>query len=333
MSDLETTVMLSVEPFEASEAPATPQYFDPETYIEAGDQIIAVSHDINGELIRGLVLAVGTGEPGAREVIIQQDGTDSKDQGALGVSERHFTFEIKKPGADSWVLVPSRLCREDADAKAVRARLSEERRILKKAPLFANQIMPQTMSAEDFQMSWKDKADWLFQRRVGDASEATRLQGVAKSLVGDDVEFEKLTRWRAVYPKNGSNGKWFWKRLLERYETAESRSKTVVEVMAQVTEKRQKLEVAKAELAAYQSGDKKKLGPVDVDAKGLLESIIRVLQYDLDQLEPQIALAVGIEARTKLFSMWEDLDGNSSIAPASFHQHSNIADAAAEFFR
>src|ERR1051326_8784436 len=111
---------------------------DPDNYIACGDNVIAVPRSTNGDSIRGRVLQVAGSDAGCREFVLEVHGTNFMVDGAVGLPESRFVFEVER--GDSWVIVPPFLLLEEANAKAERSLVNARKQIEKKAPLFADQI-------------------------------------------------------------------------------------------------------------------------------------------------------------------------------------------------
>ena len=88
---------------------------DADNYIVAGDNVIAVPKSIAGTPIQGRVLEVVGQEIGRREFILETDGSHWLMDGALGLPENLFVFEVER--GDAWVQVPGYLLPEEAEAE------------------------------------------------------------------------------------------------------------------------------------------------------------------------------------------------------------------------
>jgi hypothetical protein len=141
-----------------------------ESYIKAGDEISVMfrSPALNG--FCGTALEVREGEPGAREIIIERADTCAYEDCKATVREDKAVFSVRR--GDSWVDVPCMLSLAEAEAKAGRAVVNEQKRIQRKAPLFADQVPVNTRSATDFAAldRWPDDVEFSypFSKQDGD---------------------------------------------------------------------------------------------------------------------------------------------------------------------
>jgi len=180
-------------------------------YLHAGDQVVAIPHALDADVLRGQILSISTDEPGRREFVLELDGTKATDTGARGLSERHYSFKVQR--GESWILVPCLVAAADAEAKAQRAMANEQKRIDKKIPLFASQIAPTPRFAEEYVDDSVTYAEFFLPARERDADQATELRGQVEALVSTE-DFQYLLKIRERWPHDGSYGKIFWRKQL-----------------------------------------------------------------------------------------------------------------------
>ena len=200
----------TIEP-QAMETAAT-KVLDPNNYICAGDDIIAVPRSSVGDVIRGKVLAIGDGEPGRREFIVELEGENCIEQGAYGLCERLYVFHVRRE--DAWVLVPGYLLPEEAEAKLARAAVNTRKRIERDVPLFADQIDEQFVSVDEYVANHNKGRVAELQRAHDRAMESSGLREEVRAKVSP-TEFARLQHARSRYPKSGSFGAYFWRTQLE----------------------------------------------------------------------------------------------------------------------
>jgi hypothetical protein len=194
---------------------------DSDNYLVAGDQIIAVPLSVTGRSFQGRILAIEGTIPGRREFIVELDGTHWLTDGTLGLPENLFVFEVCR--GDAWVLVPGYLLPEEAAAKVERSRVNTRKRILAKAPLFADQIP--VVVASPVEMIERVNADRQesLQREHEAALKSTALRGQVQSLISSE-QFSTLTAMRSRYPRSALYGIKFWRDQLQHIKsTGEAR--------------------------------------------------------------------------------------------------------------
>ena len=123
-----------------------------ESYIKAGDEISVMFRSLALIGFCGTVLEVLEGEPGARAIVIERADDFAVGDRIATVHEDKAVFSVCR--GDSWVDVPCLLSLAEAEAKAGRAVVNEQKRIQKKVPLFADQVPVNRRSA----------AKWLRER-------------------------------------------------------------------------------------------------------------------------------------------------------------------------
>jgi hypothetical protein len=193
--------------------PAEVPLLDPDNYISSGDDIIAVPKSTSvGDVVRGRVLAVGAGEPGRREFIVELEGQDFTDQGAYGLPERLYVFSVRR--GDGWVLVPGYLLPEEAEAKLARASGNTRKRIERDVPLFADQIDVEFVSVDEYIENHNKGRRADLQRSHDQAKKSTDLREEVRAMVSP-VDFAQLQHERSRYPKDGIYGAYFWRTQLE----------------------------------------------------------------------------------------------------------------------
>src|SRR5947209_1519210 len=129
------------------EEPMGAAMVDADNYVVTGDSIIAVPRSTSVSSVQGRVLAIEGEVVGRREFIVEADGTHWLTQGAVGLPEHLFVFDVCR--GDSWVKVPLYLPSEEATAKVERSCVNTRKRIEVEAPLFAGQIQVIVPSAEE----------------------------------------------------------------------------------------------------------------------------------------------------------------------------------------
>jgi hypothetical protein len=92
---------------------------DADSYIVCDDRIIAVSRSTRGESIHGRVLQIVGDDIGRREFVCEREGTNWLRDGAIGLPENLYIFEVER--GDAWVVVPPYLLPEVAESKAERS--------------------------------------------------------------------------------------------------------------------------------------------------------------------------------------------------------------------
>jgi hypothetical protein len=180
---------------------------DPDNYIVVEDEVLAVPRSMNGNSIRGRVLAIEGQVFGLREFIVEVEGTHWLTDGALGLPENLFVFEVCR--GDTWVSVPLYLLPNEAVAKVERSQLNTRRRIQAAVPLFASQIEVKVSSADEMMNRINGSRRETLQRDHDAALRSTNLRVQVQSLV-TALEFAALTDMRSRYPRNALYGIEFW---------------------------------------------------------------------------------------------------------------------------
>lgn len=180
---------------------------DPDNYITTGDSIIAVPKSVNGNSIHGRVLAIEGQVVSLREFIVEVAGTYWLTDGALGLPENLFVFEVCR--GDAWVQVPLYLLPDEAAAKTERSRLNTWRRVQAAVPLFASQIEVRVSSPDEMIARVNGSRHETLQREHDAALRSTDLRVQVQSLVTAS-QFAALTDMRSRYPRNALYGIQFW---------------------------------------------------------------------------------------------------------------------------
>lgn len=184
---------------------------DAENYVVCGDKVIAVPRSANGDAMIGRVLEVIGTDVGRREYVLELQGTNYVVEGAVGVSERHFVFEVER--GDAWVIVPPYLLTDDAEAKAERSLVNTRKRIDKKAPLFADQIEVEKPNVETMVARVAADRRESLERAHEQASRSTELRSEVAALVNED-QYAILQAARSRFPRSALYGIYFWEKQL-----------------------------------------------------------------------------------------------------------------------
>ena len=118
---------------------------------------------------------------------------------------------------DSWVYVPCLLSLAEAEAKAGRAVVNEQKRIQKKVPLFADQVPVNTRSADEWVEGARCAGEETLAVRHNAAHRATMLRTMVSQRVTPS-EYETLVASRQRYPGSGTYGVIFWQKQLDHIE-------------------------------------------------------------------------------------------------------------------
>jgi hypothetical protein len=186
---------------------------DPENYIVCGDNVIAVPRSTNGASIQGRVLEVLGADVGRREFVLETKGTNFVVDGAVGVPESHFIFEVER--GDSWVIVPPFLLREDAGAKAERSVVNTRKRIDKEAPLLSDQIEVGKPDVESMIARVAEHRREELARAHEQARRSTELRAQVASLINQN-QFAVLQAARSRFPRSAFYGTYFWEKQLRQ---------------------------------------------------------------------------------------------------------------------
>jgi hypothetical protein len=109
-----------------------------ENYIQPQDEISVMYRSRAMAGFKGRVLQISDGDPGARKFVILAEGKTLLQDGVIGVREDSAIFSVRR--GDAWVVVPSLMSLEEAEAKSARNATNERKRVDRKVPLFADQI-------------------------------------------------------------------------------------------------------------------------------------------------------------------------------------------------
>jgi hypothetical protein len=186
---------------------------DPHNYIACGDNVIAVPKSTIGDSIQGSVVQVLGSDVGRREYVLEVQGTNFVVDGAVGIPENHFIFEVER--GDSWVIVPPFLLPEDAETKAERSLVNTRKRIKKKAPLFSDQIRVEKPDVGSMIARVAEHRREELERGHEQAGRSTELRDQVASLVNED-QFAALQTARSRFPRNAFYGAYFWERQLRQ---------------------------------------------------------------------------------------------------------------------
>lgn len=182
---------------------------DADNYIVCDDRIIAVPRSTRGESIHGRVLQIVGGEIGRREFVCEREGTNWLSDGAIGLMESLYIFEVER--GDAWVVVPPLLLPEDAESKADRSVTNTRRRNAKEAPLFASQIEVQKPDVANMiarvAADRREKLEWDHER----ARRSTELRAQVECLINSD-QFAVLKAVRTCFPRGAVYGLHFWQK-------------------------------------------------------------------------------------------------------------------------
>jgi hypothetical protein len=153
-----------------------------ESYIKAGDEISVMFRSMALIGYCGTVLEVREGEPGARAIVIERAYDCAVGDRIATVHEDNAVFSVCR--GDSWVDVPCLLSLAEAEAKAGRAVVNEQKRIQKKVPLFADQVPVNTRSAA----KWVEGA-----RCAGEESLAMRHNAALHATMLREMVSQRIT--------------------------------------------------------------------------------------------------------------------------------------------
>jgi hypothetical protein len=186
---------------------------DADNYIVCDDRIIAVPRSTRGDSIHGRVLQIVGGDIGRREFVCEREGTNWLSDGAIGVAENLYIFEVER--GDAWVVVPPYLLPEAAESKAERSVIKARKRRAEKAPLFASQIEVEKPDvASMIARVAADRREKL-ERDHEQASRSTELRAQVESLINSD-QFAVLKAVRSRFPRAPVYGLYFWEKQLRQ---------------------------------------------------------------------------------------------------------------------
>jgi hypothetical protein len=186
---------------------------DAENYIVCDDRIIAVPRSTRGDSIHGRVLQIVGHDSGRREFVCEREGTNWLSDGAIGVPENLYIFEVER--GDAWVVVPPYLLPEAAESKAERSVINARKRRAKRAPLFASQI--EVEKADVASMIARVAADRCekLERDHEQARRSTELRAQVESIINSD-QFAVLKAERSRFPRAAVYGLYFWEKQLRQ---------------------------------------------------------------------------------------------------------------------
>jgi hypothetical protein len=186
-----------------------------ESYIKAGDEICVMFRSLALVGFCGTVLEVREGEPGARAIVIERADDCAVGDHIATVHEDKAVFSFRR--GDSWVDVPCLLSLAEAEAKAGRAVVNEQKRIQKKVPLFADQVLVNTRSAAEWVEGARCTGDENLAARHKAAIQATALRTTVSQRVTPS-EYKTLVASRQRYPGSATYGVIFWQKQLDHIE-------------------------------------------------------------------------------------------------------------------
>jgi hypothetical protein len=186
-----------------------------ESYIKAGDEISVMFRSMALIGYCGTVLEVREGEPGARAIVIERADDCAVGGRIATVHENKAVFSVRR--GDSWVDVPCLLSLAEAEAKAGRAVVNEQKRIQKKVPLFADQVPVNRRSAAKWVEGARCAGEETLAVRHNAAHRATMLRTMVSQRITPS-EYETLVASRQRYPGSGTYGVIFWQKQLDHIE-------------------------------------------------------------------------------------------------------------------
>jgi hypothetical protein len=187
--------------------------FDADNYIVRDDRIIAVPRSTRLDSIHGRVLQILGDDIGRREFVCEREGTNWLRDGAIGLPENLYIFEVER--GDAWVVVPPYLLPEVAESKAERSVINARKRGAKKAPLFASQIeVARPDVASMIARVAADRREKL-EREHEHAKRSTELRAQVECLINSD-QFAVLKAARSRFPRAAVYGLYFWGQQLRQ---------------------------------------------------------------------------------------------------------------------
>lgn len=186
-------------------------WLNPETYVQAGDQISVMYRSMRLDCFQGTVLEIGTGDYGYRAFIIQKEGSEFGKADAIGVVENQAVFSVCR--GDCWVSVPLPMVLEEAAEKEKRRLVNERKRAEKKVPLFADQINIAEPDADGMVSRFNHEGGSKLARDHAEAMQSNELRAKVESLCSPE-DFAHLAGRRNSFPKDGLYGKTFWRKHL-----------------------------------------------------------------------------------------------------------------------
>jgi len=182
-----------------------------DNYIKIGDEIRVVYRSLTVDGFSGHIVAIGDGEPGTREFILQREDASSLHHGVVGVREDRAIFSVCR--GDSWVGVPPLLSQEEAEAKSKRNAINEQKRVQKRLPLFAAQIESRTVPADRWIARVRHDGEESLQRDHDSAMRASVLRDEVRQLVSPE-DYTVLVAARERFASSGTYGIYFWQKQL-----------------------------------------------------------------------------------------------------------------------
>ncbi len=184
---------------------------DVANYIAPGDRVCAVPTGI-GDAFTGKVIAVYGQELGEREYVIELDKTLLWTDGALGLPESGYVFEVER--GDCWIVVPRYLSAREAHEKSTRAQVSSRKRIERDIPLFASQLEPEHCPPETLRETFARRRQEDLEREHAKALEANETREQVRQVVTPE-DFEILLASRSRYPRHSVYAIHFWRKQLQ----------------------------------------------------------------------------------------------------------------------
>ncbi|MGB8481371.1 MAG: hypothetical protein WCE63_21400 [Acidobacteriaceae bacterium] len=182
-----------------------------DNYINIGDEIRVVYRSLTINGFSGHIVAIGNGEPGTREFILQREDTSSLHDGIVGVREDRAIFSVRR--GDTWVCVPPLLSQEEAETKSKRNAINEQKRVQKRLPLFAVQIESRTVPADRWIASARLDGEESLQRDHDSAMRATVLRDEVRQLVSPE-DYTVLVAACERFASSGTYEIYFWQKQL-----------------------------------------------------------------------------------------------------------------------
>jgi hypothetical protein len=186
---------------------------DADNYIVCGDRIIAVPRSTRGDSIHGRVLQILGDDIGRREFVCEREGTHWLSDGAIGLPENLYIFEVER--GDAWVVVPPYLLPEVAESKAERSVNNARKRSAKKTPLFASQIEVERPDVASMIARVAANRREKLERDDEQARRSTELRAEVECLINPD-QFAVLKSVRSRFPRSAVNGLYFWQKQLRQ---------------------------------------------------------------------------------------------------------------------
>lgn len=158
-----------------------------DNYINIGDEIRVVYRSLTINGFSGHIVAIGNGEPGTREFILQREDTSSLHDGIVGVREDRAIFK--------------------------RNAINEQKRVQKRLPLFAEQIESRTVPADRWIARVRHDGEESLQRDHDSATRASVFRDEVRQLVSPE-DYTVLVAARERFASSGTYGIYFWQKQL-----------------------------------------------------------------------------------------------------------------------